>query len=164
MKTSFAKTDKKPFAKTLKPLVKKKPSPAATIYIGNMSYEKDEREIRELFTYYGKVNKVEIILDLETKKSKGYAFVMMDHPNDAQRAVTALNGKIVDKRTLKVSIAEQSKEHKFKKVITKDDYSQTEAVDKSLLKKKKLSKEKQGLKILIDMKVKQFKQANKTKA
>lgn len=162
MKTPFQKTDKKPLSKT-RPLsaartsTVKRPKPGATIYIGNMSYEKDEREIRDLFSYYGKVNKVQIILDLETNKSKGYAFVIMDHPNDAARAVNGLNGKIVDKRTLKVSVALENKEHQFKKVITKDDFSQTEEVDKSLLKRKKISKEKQGLHVLIDMKVKKFK-------
>lgn len=161
MKT-FSKTDKKPVSRPLKPFIKKKaPSPAATVYIGNLSYERDEKGIRELFTYYGKVHSVEIIRDLETKKSKGYAFVKMDHPNDAQRAITALNGKIIDKRTVKASVALQNEESPYKKIITKDDFSQTEEVDKSLLKKKKISKEKQGLKLLIDMKVKKFKSLKK---
>lgn len=81
------------------------PKPLTTVYIGNLKYERDERDIRELFTEFGAVKSVEIVLDPDTERSKGIAFVKMFEAKEAQTAIKALNGAKFDGRTLKVSIA-----------------------------------------------------------
>lgn len=84
-----------------------KDSSVTTIYVGNMSYEKTEIEIKALFETYGKVNYVKLIKDNKTHNSKGIAFVQMPAKKEAQMALTKLNGMQVDGRTLKVSIAQE---------------------------------------------------------
>ncbi len=76
-----------------------------TVYIGNMSYEKDEFEIKKLFSTYGKVTYVRLVKDQKTSRSKGFAFVQMPTEKDALYAIERLNGSKMDGRTLKVSVA-----------------------------------------------------------
>lgn len=75
------------------------------IYVGNLVYSTREGEIHNLFSKYGKVGKIEVILDPKTQKSKGIAFLQMYNKDDAQKAISKLNGSVVNGRTLKVSIA-----------------------------------------------------------
>lgn len=77
----------------------------ATVYIGNLNYDRDENGIKFLFSRYGKVKSIEIATD--SGKSKGYAFVKMFEKEEAELAVKELNGEVVDGRTLKVSIAKE---------------------------------------------------------
>lgn len=81
------------------------PKPLTTVYIGNLKYDRDERDIKELFSEFGTVKSVDIVLDPETEKSKGIAFVKMFELKEAQTAIKALNGAQFDGRTLKVSVA-----------------------------------------------------------
>lgn len=81
------------------------PKSVTTVYIGNLKYDRDERDIKELFSEFGKVKDVAIVLDPETEKSKGIAFVKMFEAKEANTAIKALNGANFDGRTLKVSIA-----------------------------------------------------------
>lgn len=76
-----------------------------TVYIGNMSYDKDEFQIKKLFSTYGKVTYVRLVKDQKTSRSKGFAFVQMPTEKDALYAIEQLNGKKMDGRTLKVSVA-----------------------------------------------------------
>jgi RNA recognition motif-containing protein len=81
------------------------------MYVGNMDYEMDEGDINRLFRKYGKIGKIQIIRDPKTNRSKGIAFFQMFNPEHAQEAIKAVNGRIVNDRTLKVSIAlEREKE------------------------------------------------------
>ncbi|MEX0799195.1 MAG: RNA-binding protein [Bacteriovoracaceae bacterium] len=77
----------------------------ATVYIGNLNYKKDEIEIRNLFKKYGKVKRVKLMRDEKTQLKKGFGFVQMPNKEDAGSAIKSLNGKILDGRTLKVSVA-----------------------------------------------------------
>ena len=77
----------------------------STIYIGNLSFNKREGEIKKLFQKFGKVTYVKSVLDSKTKKNKGIAFVQMVSKLGAETAIEELNGKEVDGRTLKVSMA-----------------------------------------------------------
>jgi RNA recognition motif-containing protein len=61
------------------------------IYIGNLNNNVSEQELRNLFLGFGKVTAVNIIMDLETGQSKGFAFVEMDEEADALRAIKALH-------------------------------------------------------------------------
>lgn len=76
-----------------------------TVYIGNLKYERTDRDIKQLFSEFGKVNKVSIVLDPDTEMSKGIAFVQMPNEKEALEAIKELNGYRFDGRTLKVSIA-----------------------------------------------------------
>ena len=80
-------------------------SKGITIYIGNMSYEKDQYAVKELFEAFGKVNYVKIAVDPKTNKSKGYAFVQMPNKLEGFKAIRKLDGTSLDDRTLKVSEA-----------------------------------------------------------
>jgi RNA recognition motif-containing protein len=75
------------------------------IYVGNISYQSTEEEIRSLFEEYGSVDAVRIITDRDTGRSKGFCFVEMPDDNEAQEAMEALNGKEVGGRTLTVNEA-----------------------------------------------------------
>lgn len=76
-----------------------------TIYIGNLSYKLNERDIHNLFSQFGKVAYTRLIIDSESKRSKGIAFVQMIHENQALKAIDTLNESSLKGRTLKVSIA-----------------------------------------------------------
>jgi RNA recognition motif-containing protein len=74
------------------------------LYVGNLSYETSENELREMFAAYGEPTSVRIITDNVSGRSKGFGFVEL--PDDAAReAMTALNGKEVRGRTITVNEA-----------------------------------------------------------
>lgn len=83
----------------------KKDYEGATVYIGNLNYQKDELELRNLFRKYGKVARVKLMRDPKTNLKKGFGFAQMPNKEDAQKAIQELNGKQLDGRTLKVSMA-----------------------------------------------------------
>jgi RNA recognition motif-containing protein len=76
-----------------------------TLYVGNLNYRKDEAAIKKLFTNFGKVKSVKIVYKEGTELKTGIAFVEMFKQEHAEMAITELNGKVIDDRTLKVSIA-----------------------------------------------------------
>ena len=75
------------------------------LYVGNLSYEAGEPELRELFGAYGTVDSVAVITDRETGRSKGFGFVEFGNDAEAQAAISGLNGKEVSGRALTVSPA-----------------------------------------------------------
>ncbi len=90
----------------------KRTKPTTTVYVGNLSYTKNESDIKKMFRKFGVVKFVNIILDSKTKKSKGIAFVQMPSKSQAADAVAKLDGSLQDGRTVKVSIAEEREEFK----------------------------------------------------
>ncbi len=78
---------------------------AKRLYVGNMSYSTTEEGLRQLFGSYGEVVSVSIITDRETGKARGFGFVEMGSEDAAGAAVTALNGRKLDGRELKVNEA-----------------------------------------------------------
>ncbi len=76
-----------------------------TVYINNLSYRRNEQGVKELFTPFGFVNTVNILIDPQTGVSKGMAFVEMKTLKGAQNAIEKLNGAVVDGRTVKVRAA-----------------------------------------------------------
>lgn len=78
---------------------------AEMVYIGNLNYNIKERDLVGIFGRYGKVGHVKLVIDLKTKRSKGIAFVEMFDKDDASNAIAALNGKTIDGRVAKVSMA-----------------------------------------------------------
>jgi RNA recognition motif-containing protein len=77
------------------------------LYVGNMSYSTTEERLRQLFEPYGEVTSVSIITDRETGKARGFGFVEMGSEEAAGAAITALNGRNVDGRELKVNEAQE---------------------------------------------------------
>jgi len=75
------------------------------IYVGNLSYEVTEEELRAEFAAFGKVESVSIITDKYSGRPKGFAFVEMPTVSEGQAAITALNGKTIKDRALTVNAA-----------------------------------------------------------
>jgi cold-inducible RNA-binding protein len=75
------------------------------IYIGNLSFDTTEEELREEFTPFGKVESVAIPTDKYSGRPRGFAFVEMPSVSEGQSAITALNGKTLRDRTLTVNAA-----------------------------------------------------------
>lgn len=80
------------------------------LYIGNMSHETTEQDLRTMFGEAGTVDAVEVIMDRQTGKPKGFAFVTMNSQADAEKAISMFDGKDVNSRTLKVNIAKAREE------------------------------------------------------
>jgi RNA recognition motif-containing protein len=75
------------------------------LFVGNIAYATTEQELSELFAATGAVKSVRIITDFDTRRSKGYGFVEMNTPDEADKAIKELNGKDVGGRALVVSEA-----------------------------------------------------------
>ncbi len=75
------------------------------IYVGNLSYDTGEEQLRDLFAAYGAVDSAKIITDRFTGRSRGFGFVEMADREEGEKAITELNSKEVDGRTLKVNEA-----------------------------------------------------------
>jgi RNA recognition motif-containing protein len=75
------------------------------IYVGNLSYDVTEEELRQEFSAFGKVDSVSIITDKYSGRPKGFAFVEMPTVSEGQAAMAALNGKTLKDRTLTVNAA-----------------------------------------------------------
>ncbi|MBO7721283.1 MAG: RNA-binding protein [Kiritimatiellae bacterium] len=93
-----------------RPFEKRKPHPAPTdgsveIYVGNLSYEMTEEQLRREFEAYGKVNSARLIVNRASGKSKGFGFVNMPVRTEAEKAVEALNDKDIMGRKMKCNEA-----------------------------------------------------------
>jgi len=75
------------------------------IYVGNLSYEVTEEELRQEFTAFGKVESISIVTDRYSGRPRGFAFVEMPSVSEGQAAITGLNGKTLKDRTLVVNAA-----------------------------------------------------------
>ena len=75
------------------------------IYIGNLSYNVTEQELREEFAAFGEVESVSVVTDRYTSRPRGFAFVEMPTKSEGEAAITAINGKTLDYRTLVVNEA-----------------------------------------------------------
>jgi len=75
------------------------------IYVGNLSYEVTEEELRQEFQAFGEIESVSVITDKYSGRPKGFAFVEMPTASEAQAAISELNGKILKERTLNVNEA-----------------------------------------------------------
>lgn len=75
------------------------------IYVGNLSYQATEDEVREAFGAYGEVSKVSVIEDRETGRSRGFAFVEMNNADEAKSAIEGLNEQEIAGRAVTVNEA-----------------------------------------------------------
>jgi cold-inducible RNA-binding protein len=75
------------------------------LYIGNLPYNITETALREMFTPVGVVDSVSIITDRDTGRPKGFAFVEMTDDDAAKQAISQINGKTLDNRSITVAEA-----------------------------------------------------------
>ncbi len=75
------------------------------IFVGNLSFSTNEDELRQIFEGYGQVDRVSIMTDRDTGRSRGFGFVEMASNEDGEKAITALNGSQVGGRTINVNEA-----------------------------------------------------------
>lgn len=78
---------------------------STNIYVGNLSYGTSESDLEELFGAHGAVTSAAVIKDRETGRSRGFGFVEMANDDEAETAISAINGSDVDGRQLKVNVA-----------------------------------------------------------
>ena len=70
------------------------------LYVGNLSYQTTEDEIRDLFAQAGTVSAVDLIKDRDTGSSKGFAFVTMGSQSEAENAINTLNGRSLGRKAV----------------------------------------------------------------
>ena len=80
------------------------------LYVGNLSFETTENDLRDLFSQHGKVTDVAILMDRSTGQSRGFGFVTFTDATGANAAIAAFNGKEVQGRTLTVNEARAREE------------------------------------------------------
>ena len=78
---------------------------AKKLYVGNLTYGMTDGDLQRLFEAHGSVESVQIIMDRDTGRSKGFGFVEMKTDQEAQAAIQALNGQEVNGRALTVNEA-----------------------------------------------------------
>ncbi len=76
---------------------------ATKLYVGNLSYQTQEADLREQFAQFGSVLSANIVTDRDTGRSRGFGFVEMETEEEARAAENGMNGREVDGRTLKVN-------------------------------------------------------------
>src|SRR5437868_7572625 len=75
------------------------------LYVGNLAYTLSDSDLLRLFEPHGTVESAQVIMDRDTGRSKGFGFVEMKNDQEAQAAITALNGQEVEGRALTVNEA-----------------------------------------------------------
>ena len=82
------------------------------LYVGNLSYQTTEDTLRTLFAEYGQIERVNLITDRYSGRSRGFAFVEMSTEEAAQEAIRGLNGRQVDDREIKVDKAKPKRDQR----------------------------------------------------
>jgi cold-inducible RNA-binding protein len=77
------------------------------IYVGNLSFNTDEHSLESTFSRYGQTQEVKLVMDRETGRSRGFAFVSMADVDSARKAIAELDGQMLDGRALRVREAEE---------------------------------------------------------
>lgn len=80
------------------------------LYVGNLSYNVTEDDLRTLFSQAGEIKEVSLIMDRETRRPKGFGFVEMANQVDAEKAIQMFNEYEMDGRKLTVNIARPREE------------------------------------------------------
>ena len=75
------------------------------IFVGNLDFNTSEEELRQMFEAHGQVDRVSIMTDRDTGRSRGFGFVEMTNAEEGDKAIAALNGTQVGGRTLNVNEA-----------------------------------------------------------
>ena len=80
------------------------------LFVGNLSFNTTENDLQDAFAAHGTVAETNLMMDRSTGRPRGFGFVTMGTPEEAEKAVTALNGSTLDGRSLTVNIARPREE------------------------------------------------------
>ncbi len=80
------------------------------LYVGNLPYSVRDSDLEDLFSPHGSVQSAQVIIERDTGRSKGFGFVEMGNDQEAQEAISALNGRDMEGRTLTVNEARPKEE------------------------------------------------------
>ena len=80
------------------------------LFVGNLSFNTTENDLQDMFAAHGTVSEANLMMDRATGRPRGFGFVTMGTPEEAQKAVEALNGRSVDGRALTVNLARPREE------------------------------------------------------
>jgi RNA recognition motif-containing protein len=80
------------------------------LFVGNLSFNTTENDLQDAFAAHGTVTEANLMLDRTSGRPRGFAFVTMGTPEEAQKAIDALNGALVDGRNLTVNEARPREE------------------------------------------------------
>ena len=76
---------------------------ATKLYVGNLSFSTNDSDLARIFGDYGTVTSAQVITDRDTGRSRGFGFVEMETADEAEKAISAMNGREADGRTLTVN-------------------------------------------------------------
>ena len=99
-----------PVRRDPRPVTSRPPIPAGSVelYVGNLSYDMTEDQLRQTFEAFGKVDSVRVVTYRYNNKSKGFAFVVMPNRPEAEKAIAEMNDKEVMGRPMRVNEAQNS--------------------------------------------------------
>jgi len=80
------------------------------LFVGNLSFNTTENDLRDAFAPHGNVFEINMMMDRDTGRPRGFGFITMSTPEEAQSAMNALNGKQLDGRALTVNMAKPREE------------------------------------------------------
>jgi RNA recognition motif-containing protein len=116
-----------------------------TVYISNLSYDRDRNGLKSLFIKYGQIKNIKIIVEPTSNQSRGMAFVEMSNALEAKNAIEGLNHKILDGRTIKARYATPLKATSVSRVADKKTANKDlDYVSKQLAKKARNDKKRKS--------------------
>ena len=80
------------------------------LFVGNLSFQTTEDDLQQVFQDFGPVSEIRLVLDRDTGRSRGFAFVVMADDEAARKATEGLNGQMLDGRPLRVNEAEERRD------------------------------------------------------
>src|ERR1044071_9546131 len=80
------------------------------LFVGNLSFDITENDLQDTFAAHGTVVEANLMMDRATGRPRGFGFITMSTPEEAQAAINALNGKDIDDRSLTVNVAKPREE------------------------------------------------------
>src|SRR6516165_326750 len=83
---------------------------SAKLFVGNLSFNVTENDLQDAFAAHGTVLETNLMMDKMSGRPRGFAFVTMSSPEEAQKAIEALNGASLDGRALTVNVARPREE------------------------------------------------------
>ena len=83
---------------------------SSKLFVGNLSFNTTENDLQDAFAAHGTVIETNLMMDRETGRPRGFGFITMSSPEEAQKAIEALNGKSIDGRALTVNVAKPREE------------------------------------------------------
>ncbi len=92
------------------------------LYVGGLAYSVTDSQLQQLFASHGNVESAKVITDRETNRSRGFGFVEMGTQEEAEKAIAALNGTLLDGRNLTVNMSKPREESRGGGGYNRDRY------------------------------------------